>query len=225
MNPLTNTNAPIAYTPKRFANEILGISGVRMRADSPEYKFIVGETRRFNDMRMKAMAAGPSSEPRLVSMTNEGRVIDVLIKPDGEPMVVQPSQQVADPRFVTLTNEADGSTIKGISQGGRFTQQYNGNPLSGLLSGAGAITQYSPQQQQQQQQTAQAPDPSGVAATGPAAVAPNTSVNQVAAPVVAPPPTAPIQETVRVMAPNGATGRIPVGQLEQALKEGYTQIQ
>lgn len=222
MNPLTNTNAPIAYTPKRFANEILGISGVRMRADSPEYKFIVGETRRFNDMRMKAMAAGPSSEPRLVSMTNEGRVIDVLIKPDGEPMVVQPSQQVADPRFVTLTNEADGSTIKGVLQGGRFTQQYNGSPLSGLLSGGGAITQYSPQQQQQPEQVT---NPSGVTATGPAAAAPNTSVNQVAAPVVAPPPAAPIQETVRVMAPNGATGRIPVGQLEQALKEGYTQIQ
>jgi hypothetical protein len=222
MNPLTNTNAPIAYTPKRFANEILGVSGVRMRADSPEYKFIVGETRRFNDMRMKAMAAGPSSEPRLVSMTNEGRVIDVLIKPDGEPLVVQPSQQVADPRFVTLTNEADGSTIKGVSQGGRFTQQYNGSPLSGLPSGAGAITQYSPQQQQQ---PSQATDPSGAAVTGPAAAAPNTSVNQVAAPVVAPPPSAPIQDTVRVMAPNGAAGRIPVGQLEQALKEGYTQIQ
>jgi hypothetical protein len=112
MDALTNTNAPMMYDLRRFANEIMGVRGVRMPTDSPEFKFITDQAKKFNDMRMQALAAGPQAEPKFMSITNaEGRVIDVLIKPNGEPVVVEPKTLNTQQGMFTMANPTNAAPI------------------------------------------------------------------------------------------------------------------
>ena len=105
-------------------------------------------------------------------------------------------------------------------------QNYQSSPMGAFFGGQMGNTPISQYSAQQPPATA-APQPAAPAPQQAAQqpVAPNTSVNQVAPPTVAPPPQASVQGMVRVMAPNGQTGTIPADQLEQALREGYRQIQ
>ena len=112
MDALTNTNAPMMYDLRRFANEVMGIRGVRMPTDSPEFKFIADQAKKFNDMRMQALAAGPQAEPKFMSITNaEGRVIDVLIKPNGEPMVIEPKTLKTPQGTFSMTSPTNAAPV------------------------------------------------------------------------------------------------------------------
>ncbi len=224
MEALTNTNAPIAYDPIRFGREIMGLSGQRVKANSPLGKFIADQAKEFNKKRIEALSAGPQAEPRFMSVTNaEGRVIDLLIKPDGEPIVVKP-ETLNTPKG-TYTMQSPTNLVPVMMPDGTVAQNYTAGPMGAFFSGQmgnAPISQYNAQQSPTNVAQAAASAPQQVA---PQAAAPNTAVNQVAPPTVAPPPQSAVQGTVRVMSPNGQTGRISVDQLEQALREGYQQIQ
>jgi hypothetical protein len=131
MDALTNTNAPMMYDLRRFANEVMGVKGVRMRTDSPEFKFIADQAKKFNDMRMQALAAGPQAEPKFMSITNaEGRVIDVLIKPNGEPMVVEPKVQNTQQGMFTMSNPTNAVPLVDPRTGQQL-QGYAADPMMG----------------------------------------------------------------------------------------------
>ena len=135
MDALTNTNAPMMYDLRRFANEIMGIRGVRMPTDSPEFKFITDQAKKFNDMRMQALAAGPQAEPKFMSITNaEGRVIDVLIKPNGEPMVIEPKTLNTQQGMFTMANPTNAAPIIDPRTG----QQVQGYAADPMMMGAPA---------------------------------------------------------------------------------------
>jgi hypothetical protein len=198
MDALTNTNAPMMYDLRRFANEVMGVRGVRMRTDSPEFKFITDQAKKFNDMRMQALAAGPQAEPKFMSITNaEGRVIDVLIKPNGEPMVVEP--KVLPTPKGTYTMRSATNAVPVMLPDGSVAQNYTSQPLLG--EDEAALGTYSPGQGASPTQTPAPPTPSG---------APS------------PTPQAPQQaQFVRVISPDGKTGIIPAGQVDQAIKQGF----
>lgn len=112
MDALTNTNAPVMYDLKRFGREVMGLSGMKLKKDSEEFKFVVDQAKKFNEMRMKALASGPGAEPQFMSLTNpEGRVVDVLIKPDGEPMVVEPKTLNTQQGMFTMANPTNAAPI------------------------------------------------------------------------------------------------------------------
>jgi hypothetical protein len=199
MDALTNTNAPMMYDLRRFANEVMGVRGVRMRTDSPEFKFIADQAKKFNDMRMQALSASPQSEPKFMSITNpEGRVIDVLIKPNGEPMVIEPKTLNTQQGMFTMANATNAAPIIDPRTG----QQVKGYAAGiDLGEDAAPLGTYTPGQATPQQTPAPSPAPS-------------------AAP--APSPQAPQQaQFVRVVSPDGKTGIIPSNQVDQAIKQGF----
>jgi hypothetical protein len=199
MDALTNTNAPMMYDLRRFANEVMGVRGVRMRTDSPEFKFIADQAKKFNDMRMQALSASPQSEPKFMSITNpEGRVIDVLIKPNGEPMVIEPKTLNTQQGMFTMANATNAAPIIDPRTG----QQVKGYAAGiDLGEDAAPLGTYTPGQAAPQQTPAPSPAPS-------------------AAP--APSPQAPQQaQFVRVVSPDGKTGIIPSNQVDQAIKQGF----
>jgi hypothetical protein len=199
MDALTNTNAPMMYDLRRFANEVMGVRGVRMRTDSPEFKFIADQAKKFNDMRMQALSASPQSEPKFMSITNpEGRVIDVLIKPNGEPMVIEPKTLNTQQGMFTMANATNAAPIIDPRTG----QQVKGYAAGiDLGEDAAPLGTYTPGQATPQQTPAPSPAPS-------------------AAP--APSPQAPQQaQFVRVVSPDGKTGIIPSNQVDQAVKQGF----
>lgn len=199
MDALTNTNAPMMYDLRRFANDVMGVRGVRMRTDSPEFKFIADQAKKFNDMRMQALSAGPQSEPKFMSITNpEGRVIDVLIKPNGEPMVIEPKTLNTQQGMFTMANATNAAPIIDPRTG----QQVKGYAAGiDLGEDAAPLGTYTLGQAAPQQTPAPSPAPS-------------------AAP--APSPQAPQQaQFVRVVSPDGKTGIIPSNQVDQAVKQGF----
>jgi hypothetical protein len=149
MDALTNTNAPMMYDLRRFANEVMGVKGVRMRTDSPEFKFIADQAKKFNDMRMQALAAGPQAEPKFMSITNaEGRVIDVLIKPNGEPMVVEPKVQNTQQGMFTMSNPTNAVPLVDPRTGqqlqGYAAEPMMGGPSPAPLAGGGMMATNAP---------------------------------------------------------------------------------
>ena len=193
MDALTNTNAPMMYDLRRFANEVMGVRGVRMRTDSPEFKFIADQAKKFNDMRMQALSASPQSEPKFMSITNpEGRVIDVLIKPNGEPMVIEPKTLNTQQGMFTMANATNAAPIIDPRTG----QQVKGYAAGiDLGEDAAPLGTYTPGQATPQQTPAPSPAPS---------------------------PQAPQQaQFVRVVSPDGKTGIIPSNQVDQAVKQGF----
>jgi hypothetical protein len=203
MDALTNTNAPIAYDPIRFGREIAGITqGTKIPAQSPMGKWLIEETKKFNEKRMEALSRGPQSEPRFMSVTNaEGRVIDVLIKPNGEPMVIEPRTLNTQQGMFTMANPTNAAPIIDPRTG----QQVKGY-AAGLDLGEddAPLGTYAPGQPAAPTQTpAPTPMPS-------------------AAPAPAPDQQAPQQaQFVRVVSPDGKTGIIPSNQVDQALKQGF----
>ena len=137
------------YDLRRFANEVMGVKGVRMRTDSPEFKFIADQAKKFNDMRMQALAAGPQAEPKFMSITNaEGRVIDVLIKPNGEPMVVEPKVQNTQQGMFTMSNPTNAVPLVDPRTGQQL-QGYAADPMMGgpspaPLAGGGMMATNAP---------------------------------------------------------------------------------
>jgi hypothetical protein len=150
-------------------------------------------------MRMQALSASPQSEPKFMSITNpEGRVIDVLIKPNGEPMVVEPKTLNTQQGMFTMANATNAAPIIDPRTG----QQVKGYAAGiDLGEDAAPLGTYTPGQAAPQQTPAPSPAPS-------------------AAP--APSPQAPQQaQFVRVVSPDGKTGIIPSNQVDQAVKQGF----
>jgi hypothetical protein len=199
MDALTNTNAPIAYDPIRYGREIVGIpQGTKIQAQSPMGKWLIEETKKFNDKRMEALSRGPNSAPQIISITNDGRVRDVLVKPDGEPVVLPPQTLNTQQGMFTLVNPTNVAPIIDPRTG----QQVKGYAAGiDLGEDAAPLGTYTPGQAAPQQTPAPSPAPS-------------------AAP--APSPQAPQQaQFVRVVSPDGKTGIIPSNQVDQAIKQGF----
>lgn len=200
MDALTNTNSPIMYDLRRFGREVMGIKpGTKMDPKSEEFKFIADQAKKFNEARMKALASGPSSEPRYMSLTNaEGRVIDVMIKPDGEPIVVNPQTlntqqgmftQVNPTNVAPIIDPRTGQQVKGYAS--RIDLGEDGATLGAYTPGAAAP----------QQTPAPTPEPQAAPAPAPQA-----------------------DQPVRVIAPDGRQGIIPAAQIDQAIKQGFRVI-
>jgi hypothetical protein len=181
-------------------------------------KFILEEQR-------KAMERSNNMiPPKIVESSGPGGVKEIYrVHPSAKPeKVTLPIERTTRGTVVAIS--PTNTAWLAMPDGG-VAQNYTAGPMSAFFGGqmGGApISQYNAQQTPTNAMQAPAPAPQAAA---PQAVAPNTAVNQVAPPTVAPPPQAAVQGTVRVMAPNGQTGSIPANQLEQALREGYQQIQ
>jgi len=77
--------------------------------------------------------AQPMTQPQFMSMTNEqGRVIDVLIKPNGEPMVVEPKVQNTQQGIVTMVNPTNAVPVVNPQTG----QPYMGYAADPTMGGA-----------------------------------------------------------------------------------------
>jgi hypothetical protein len=203
MDALTNTNAPIAYDPIRYGREIMGIpAGTKIKTDSELGKFIVDQTKKFNERRIEALSAGPQSEPRFMSVTNaEGRVIDLLIKPDGDPIVIEPKTLNTQQGMFTMANPTNAAPIID-PRTGQQVQGYAAGPMMGI--DAAPLGTYTPGQPAAPTQTpAPTPMPSAAPAPTPDQQAPQQA------------------QFVRVVSPDGKTGIIPSNQVDQALKQGF----
>lgn len=132
MDALTNTNSPIMYDLRRFGREVMGIQpGTKMDPKSEEFKFIADQAKKFNEARMKALASGPASEPRYMSLTNaEGRAIDVMIKPDGEPIIVAPQTLNTQQGMFTMRNPTNAAPIID-PRTGQQVMGYAADPMMG----------------------------------------------------------------------------------------------
>jgi hypothetical protein len=144
MELLTNTNAPVAYDPIRYGREIMGIpQGTKIEAKSELGKFLIDSTKKFNDRRMEALSAGPQAAPQFMSVTNaEGRAIDILIKPDGEPMVIEPKVQNTQQGMFTMANPTNAVPLVDPRtgqqlQGYAAEANYGGAPAP--MAGGGAF--------------------------------------------------------------------------------------
>ena len=80
-------------------------------------------------------AQQPVQPPQFMSLTNsEGRVIDVLVKPDGTPQVVEPKVQNTQQGIVTMVNPTNAVPVVNPN-----TQQpYMGYAADPMMSGAPA---------------------------------------------------------------------------------------
>jgi hypothetical protein len=111
--PPQQTNNPMVYDVIRFGREVMQIpAGTRMELDSPQYKFVEKQANKFNELRMQAIASGPKAPPQYLSLTNqEGRSIDVLIKPNGEPQVIEPKIQNTTQGIVSMVNPTNAVPV------------------------------------------------------------------------------------------------------------------
>ena len=147
MEALTNTNAPVAYDPIRYGREILRIpQGTKIEAKSELGKFIIDSTKKFNDQRMAALSASPQAAPQFMTVTNaEGRAIDILIKPNGEPMVIEPKVQNTQQGMYTMSNPTNAVPLIDPNTKQQL-QGYAADPMMGgmpqpTIGGAGmAVT-------------------------------------------------------------------------------------
>jgi hypothetical protein len=100
---------------RTFARTVLGrqpgmmvgrdISETEHEADKKAYDYYV---KKGLDQSM----AQPQPPPQFMSMTNsEGRVIDLLIKPNGEPMVVEPKTLNTQQGMFTMANPTNAAPI------------------------------------------------------------------------------------------------------------------
>jgi hypothetical protein len=147
MEALTNTNAPVAYDPIRYGREILRIpQGTKIEAKSELGKFIIDSTKKFNDQRMAALSASPQAPPQFMTVTNaEGRAIDILIKPNGEPMVIEPKVQNTQQGMYTMSNPTNAVPLidpntKQQLQGYAADPMMGGMPQPGIGGAGMAVT-------------------------------------------------------------------------------------
>jgi hypothetical protein len=76
-------------------------------------------------------AAQPVQPPQFMSLTNsEGRVIDVLVKPDGTPQVVEPKVQNTQQGIMTMVNPTNAVPMVN-PQTGQPLMGYAADPMMG----------------------------------------------------------------------------------------------
>lgn len=125
---------------RTFARSVLGrqpgmmvgrdISEAEHEADKKAYDYYV---KKGIDQVMTVQQ--PVQPPQFMSLTNsEGRVIDVLVKPDGTPQVVEPKVQNTQQGIVTMVNPTNAVPVVNPN-----TQQpYMGYAADPMMSGAPA---------------------------------------------------------------------------------------
>ena len=169
------------------------VAGEQLENDRKQYEYFVKKS--VDEFFKTQQATAP--QPQFMSLTNsEGRVIDVLVKPDGTPQVVEPKVQNTQQGIVTMVNPTNAVPVVNPQ-----TQQpymgYAADPMMGeapqTIGAYGA---------QPQQTPAPAPAPQ-------------------AAPAPSPAPMPQASQMVRVISPDGVRGSIPASQVDQALQQGF----
>ena len=123
---------------RTFARTVLGrqpgmmvgrdISEAEHEADKKAYDYYV---KKGIDQVMTVQQ--PVQPPQFMSLTNsEGRVIDVLVKPDGTPQVVEPKVQNTQQGIVTMVNPTNAVPVVNPDTG----QPYMGYAADPMMSGA-----------------------------------------------------------------------------------------
>lgn len=75
----------------------------------------------------------PAQPPQFMSLTNsEGRVIDVLVKPDGTPQVVEPKTQNTQQGIMTMVNPTNAVPVVN-PQTGQPIMGYAADPMMGSM--------------------------------------------------------------------------------------------
>jgi hypothetical protein len=92
---------------------------------------------------------GSAPQPQFMSLTNaEGRVIDVMVKPDGEPVVVEPKVQNTQQGMFTMANPTNAVPIVDPRTGqqlqGYAADPYAGAPTPAPLAGGGMAATNAP---------------------------------------------------------------------------------
>jgi hypothetical protein len=137
---------------RTFARTVLGrqpgmmvgrdISETEHEADKKAYDYYVKKG-------IDSSMAQPMQPPQFMSMTNEqGRVIDVLIKPNGEPMVVEPKVQNTQQGMFTMSNPTNAVPLVDPRTGQQL-QGYAADPMMGgpspaPLAGGGMMATNAP---------------------------------------------------------------------------------
>ena len=95
---------------------------------------------------MEALSASPQAAPQFMTVTNaEGRAIDILIKPNGEPMVIEPKVQNTQQGMYTMSNPTNAVPLidpntKQQLQGYAANPMMGGMPQPGIGGAGMAVT-------------------------------------------------------------------------------------
>lgn len=116
-------------------DDIFRMKGVQPGYDPTdlEYEQAVKTAEEFNKQKLQAamMPAQPVQPPQFMSLTNaESRVIDVLVKPDGTPQVVEPKVQNTQQGIMTMVNPTNAVPMVN-PQTGQPLMGYAADPTMG----------------------------------------------------------------------------------------------
>ena len=107
------------------------VSGEQLENDRKQYEYFVKKS--VDEFFKTQQATAP--QPQFMSLTNEaGRVIDVMVKPDGTPQVVEPKVIHAQTGAYTLSNPTNATPIIDPRTG----QQVMGYAADPMMAGAPA---------------------------------------------------------------------------------------
>jgi hypothetical protein len=191
---------------RTFARTVLGrqpgmmvgrdISETEHEADKKAYDYYVkkGLDQAMSPEQLTSVSGG--------SFTNaEGRVTDYLVKPKGVDVQVLEPRMLTTPKG-TYTMQSPTNAVPVMLPDGSIAQNYTSQTLLG--EDEAALGTYSPGQTAAPAQT---PAPTPMPSTAPSPT-PNQQAPQQA-------------QFVRVVSPDGKTGIIPAGQVDQAIKQGF----
>jgi hypothetical protein len=121
------------------------VSGKQLEDDKKQYEYFVKKS---VDEFFKSQQ-GSAPQPQFMSLTNaEGRVIDVMVKPDGEPVVVEPKVQNTQQGMFTMANPTNAVPIVDPRTGqqlqGYAADPYAGAPTPAPLAGGGMAATNAP---------------------------------------------------------------------------------
>ena len=107
------------------------VAGKQLEDDKKQYEYFVKKSvDKFFESQQ-----GAAAQPQFMSLTNDsGRVIDVMIKPDGEPVVVNPQTLNTQRGMFTMANPTNAAPIID-PRTGKQVMGYDDDPM---MSGAPA---------------------------------------------------------------------------------------
>ena len=171
---------------------------------------------------------GPNDIPPEAHEANQKAYEYYSKKSIDQAMTVQ--QPVQPPKYITLTNQSDGSEVRGIMEEGKFRQI----PVDKITTPKGTFAMqtstnaapiYLPDGSVAQNYTFDPAADEAPQTIGAYGAQPQQTTAQTPAPQAAPTPSeAPMQQTnqmVRVISPDGKRGSIPASQVDQALQQGF----
>lgn len=114
------------------------VGGKQLEDDKKQYEYFVKKSvDKFFDSQQ-----GSAPQPQFMSLTNDaGRVIDVMVKPDGEPVLVSPQTLNTQQGMFTMANPTNAAPIID-PRTGRQVMGYAADPDGGApapMAGGGAF--------------------------------------------------------------------------------------